>query len=296
MSVAALNKVEMTPKDYKSEVPPVWCPGCGHFGILNGLYRALSELGVDPDNLVITSGIGCSSRTPYFVDSYKMHTLHGRAGAVATGTQLANPDLAVMTVGGDGDGFSIGGGHMPHMARKNINMTYILFDNGIYGLTKGQYSPTSRPELKAYTTPYGGPEEPMNPLLYMLTYKATYVAQAFAGKPRICAELIKQGIAHKGFSFINIYSQCPTFNLIDTIQYYRDLVYEVPEDHDPSNRGAAIELARRKETGPTAGKVPMGLIYQKEAPTLCDKMQEFVDNVGGTPDYDLNKIIDLSRP
>ena len=122
----------------------VWCGGCGHHGVLTGLLRALSELGVDPNYLVSVSGIGCSSRLPYFVKSYKMHTLHGRAGPVATGVQLARPDLAVVVTGGDGDGFSIGGGHMPHLARKNINMTYVLMDNHIYGLTKGQVSPTSR--------------------------------------------------------------------------------------------------------------------------------------------------------
>ncbi|MBF0589607.1 MAG: 2-oxoacid:ferredoxin oxidoreductase subunit beta [Magnetococcales bacterium] len=295
MTASAFHKVEMTPKEYKSSVTPVWCPGCGHFGILNGIYRALSELGVDPENLMMLSGIGCSSRTPYFVQSYKMHTLHGRAGAVATGAQLAAPDKAVMVVGGDGDGFSIGGGHMPHMARKNVNMTYVLFDNGIYGLTKGQYSPTSRPELKAYTTPYGGPEEPMNPLLYMLTYKATYVAQAFAGKPAICADLIKGGLDHDGFSFINIFSQCPTFNKIDTVKFYRSIVEDIPEDHDPSDRQAAMNLALRDRSD-GAGKVPQGLLYRKAKPTLDQRMQEFVELVGGSPDYDKNKIFDMWRP
>ncbi len=283
MTASAFNQCEMTPKEYKSSVTPVWCPGCGHFGILNGIYRALSELGTDPDNLMMISGIGCSSRTPYFVQGYKMHTLHGRAGAVATGAQLMSPGKAVMVVGGDGDGFSIGGGHMPHMARKNINMTYVLFDNGIYGLTKGQYSPTSRPE------------EPMNPLLYMLTYKATYVAQAFAGKPAVCAELIKGGLEHKGFSFINIFSQCPTFNKIDTVKFYRDLVEDIPEDHDPSNRQAAMNLALRDRSGGT-GKVPQGLLYKKDAPTLDDRMKEFVDLVGGSPDYDKRKLLDMWRP
>lgn len=291
MSIAALNQCEMLPKEYKSDVKVVWCPGCGHHGILNGVYRALSEAGVDPKHFVNVSGIGCSSRLPYFVESYKMHTLHGRAGPVATGVHMANPDLAVLITGGDGDGFSIGGGHMPHIARKNVNVTYVLMDNGIYGLTKGQYSPTSRPELKAYTTPYGGPDEPMNPLMYMLTYGATYVAQAFAGKPKICAELIKGALEHKGFSYVNIFSQCPTFNKIDTIEFYRDLVEEIPAGHDPSDMSAAIELARRP-----GGKAPMGLLYKEERPTLADKMADIVKLVGGKPDYDLMKIIDLARP
>ncbi len=211
-----LHRVELKPKEYKSSIPVVWCGGCGHHGVLTGLLRALSEIGVDPNFLVNVSGIGCSSRLPYFVQSYKMHTLHGRAGPVATGVQLARPDLAVVVTGGDGDGFSIGGGHMPHLARKNINMTYVLMDNHIYGLTKGQVSPSSRRVMKAYTTPYGGVDDPMDPILYMLTYGASYVAQAFAGNVKMTAELIKNGMEHKGFSFINVLSQCPTFNQIDT--------------------------------------------------------------------------------
>jgi 2-oxoglutarate/2-oxoacid ferredoxin oxidoreductase subunit beta len=292
MSVAALNKVELKPKEYKSDVSVVWCPGCGHHGILNGIYRALSELGIDPDNMMNISGIGCSSRTPYFIKSYKMHTLHGRAGPVATGAQLAQPEQSVMITGGDGDGFSIGGGHMPHMGRKNVNMTYVIYDNGIYGLTKGQYSPTSRPEMIAYTTPYGGPDEPMNPLLYMLTYGATYVAQAFAGKPKVCAELIKGALEHKGFAYVNIFSQCPSFNKIDTVQYYRDLVADIPEGHDTSDLGAAMNIAR----GLDDGKSPTGLLYKVDKPTLDEKLAEIVTKVGGHKDYDLNKIVDLYRP
>lgn len=292
MSIAALHKKEMAPKEYKSDVNVVWCPGCGHHGILNAILRSLSELGVDPTNLINVSGIGCSSRTPYFMQSYKMHTLHGRAGPVATGAQLARPDQLVCITGGDGDGFAIGGGHMPHMARRNVNLTYILFDNGIYGLTKGQYSPTSRRELKAYTTPYGGPDDPMNPLLYMLTYGATYVAQAFAGKPKVCADLIKGAMEHKGFSYVNIYSQCVTYNRIDTIQYYRDLMREIPEDHDPSDLGAAIELAR----GDTEGHRPMGLLYKAQRETLDERLAAIVTQVGGHKDYDRNKIINLYRP
>ncbi|HIJ83014.1 MAG: pyruvate ferredoxin/flavodoxin oxidoreductase, beta subunit [Magnetococcales bacterium] len=292
MSIGSVKRVDLKPKDYKSEVPVVWCPGCGHHGILSAVYRALSDAGVDPSRLICISGIGCSSRTPYFVNSYKMHTLHGRAGAVATGAQLARPDMAVLVLGGDGDGFSIGGGHMPHMARKNVDITYVLFDNGIYGLTKGQYSPTSRPEMKAYTTPYGGPEEPMNPLLYMLTYGATYVAQAFAGKPGICADLIRGGLEHRGFSYINIYSQCPTFNQIDTIEFYRDLVETVPKDHDVTDLGEAITLSRQS----SAGRAPMGLLYKVNRPTLDQRMHAIVEGVGGSPDYDLNRIIDLHRP
>jgi len=291
MVSATFNKIEMKPKEYKSEVKPVWCPGCGHHGVLASVYRAMSELGIQPSDFINISGIGCSSRLPYFVKYYKMHTLHGRAGAVATGTQLANPKLPVVVTGGDGDGFSIGGGHMPHMARKNVNMSYVLMDNGIYGLTKCQVSPTSRRELKAYTTPYGGVEEPMDPITYMLAYGATYVAQAFAGNPVMCAELIKGAIEHKGFSYVNIFSQCPTFNKIDTAKFYRSIVEEVPEGHDISDKSAAMELSLRP-----GGKAPVGLIYQEDRQTLDEAMAGLVDLVGGSPDYDLTKIIDENRP
>jgi 2-oxoglutarate ferredoxin oxidoreductase subunit beta len=210
---------------------------------------------------------------------------------VATGAQLARPEELVLVTGGDGDAFAIGGGHMPHLGRRNVNITYVLMDNGIYGLTKGQYSPTSRPELKGYTTPYGGPDEPMNTLLYMLTYGATYVAQAFAGKPKLCAELIKGALEHKGCAFVSIFSQCPSFNKIDTIEYYRELVEEIPEGHDTTSIGAAMELARRPN-----GKAPIGLLYQIQKPTLDERLAEIVKKVGGSKDYDINKIIALSKP
>jgi 2-oxoglutarate ferredoxin oxidoreductase subunit beta len=288
-----INKVERKPNDYKSEVKPVWCPGCGHFGVLAGIYRALADLDVDPTHLVNISGIGCSSRTPYFVQSYKMHTLHGRAGPVATGTQLARPDLTVLVTGGDGDGFSIGGGHMPHLARKNVDMTYVMMDNRIYGLTKGQVSPTSRREMKAYTTPYGGVDNPMNPVLYMLTYGATYVGQAFAGNPKMCAGLIKGALSHRGFAFVNILSQCPSFNKIDTVSYFRELVKAAPEGHDITDVDAAMHIVNVAER---EGKAPVGLLYDCERPTLDEAMAALVKKVGGGPDYDLRRIIDRSRP
>ena len=281
----------LRPKDYKSDVSPIWCPGCGHHGVLSSIYRAFAELEINPTEMMTISGIGCSSRLPYFVKSYKMHTLHGRAGAVATGAQLARPELQTLVVGGDGDGFSIGGGHMPHMARKNVNMTYVLMDNRIYGLTKGQVSPTSRQNTKAYTTPYGSVEEPMNPLLYMLTYGATYVAQAAAAKPKQAADLIKGALQHRGFAYVNILSQCPTFNSVDTAKYFRDLTKEIPEDHDTSNHDAAMIIANHSEEA-----LPVGLLYRAERPTLDERMQGLVEKAGGHVDFDLNEIVGLARP
>ena len=288
-----LHKVDLQPRNYKEEISPFWCPGCGHHGVLTGVIKALAEVGVDPTYLVNISGIGCSSRLPYFVRSYRMHTLHGRAGAVATGTHLARPDLPILITGGDGDGFSIGGGHMPHLARKNPNMTYVLMDNHIFGLTKGQVSPTSRSKMKAYTTPYGGVEEPLDPILYMLSYGASFVAQSNATNVKMTAALIKDGMEHRGFSFINVLSNCPSFNEIDDAKYFKSIVEEVPADHDVSDRDAAmhvVNLATRED------KKPVGLLYKVERPTLDERMSALVSHVGGHKDYDLRNIIDLSRP
>ncbi|RLL51320.1 2-oxoacid:ferredoxin oxidoreductase subunit beta [Mariprofundus sp. EBB-1] len=281
----------MKPKDYKSGIPPVWCAGCGNYGALSAIYRALAALQIDPANLVNVSGIGCSSRMPYFLKAYKMHTLHGRAGPIATGLQLARPDLKVLVTGGDGDGFSIGGGHMPHLGRSNVNLTYVLMDNHIYGLTKGQFSPTSRREMKSYTTPYGGIEEPMRPLLYMLTYGASYVAQAYAGNAIMSAELIKGGLEHQGMAYIHLLSQCPTFNKMDTADYFKSIIKEIPASHDTSDLRKAMRLIYKFKD-----KEPVGLLYQTRRPTLDECMAGLVEQAGGSKEYDIHKIIDLARP
>lgn len=284
----------LSPEDYRTPgVASFWCAGCGYHGVLFGLFKALANLNIEPDHLINISGIGCSSRMPYFVQSYKMHTLHGRAGPVATGVQLSRPDLPVIITGGDGDGFSIGGGHMPHLARKNVNLTYILMDNHIYGLTKGQVSPTSRKEMIAYTTPYGGVEEPLNPLKYMLAYGASFVAQTYAAKPNQIAELIEAGVRHKGFAFINILSNCPSFNKIDTPKQIRSIMQDVPADHDISNPIDASLMVNKFEE---EGKEPNGLIYQSSRPTLDEQMARLVTEVEGHADYDVRKIIDLAKP
>ena len=279
------------PKDYDSGVQPVWCAGCGNYGVLAGVYRALAELNIDPANLVNISGIGCSSRLPYFLKAYKMHTLHGRAGPVATGVKLARPDLEVLITGGDGDGFSIGGGHMSPLARTNINLTYVLMDNHIYGLTKGQFSPTSRKAMKGYTTPYGGFEEPLRPLLYMLTYGASYVAQAYAGNAKMCADLISGGLAHKGFAYIHILSPCITFNKVDTADYFKGIIKDIPEKHDISDLHKAMHLIYKFKD-----KEPVGLLYKSHRPTLDVIMADLVRQAGGSKHYDIRKIIDQARP
>ena len=172
---------EYTPQSYKGDEHPIWCPGCGDFGVLASLYNALAGLKINPKDLVVVSGIGCSGRTPGFVKSYGFHSVHGRVLPVALGVKLANPNLEVIGVGGDGDGFAIGGGHIPHAARRNSDMTYLIMDNATYGLTKGQYSPTSQVGFQAGSTPYGNIERPLNPLAMLIAYGATFIGQGYSG-------------------------------------------------------------------------------------------------------------------
>jgi 2-oxoglutarate/2-oxoacid ferredoxin oxidoreductase subunit beta len=197
---------------YRSPDLPTWCPGCGYFGIMDAFYKACRELDLKQENICAVSGIGCSGRTPVFINSYGFHTLHGRSIPVATGLKLAREDLTVFAMAGDGDALGIGGGHLPHVARKNIDITFILFDNSIYGLTKGQSSATTPYEMKTNSHPVGNPDTPLNPIKLALAYGASFVARGFAGDPEGMKEIIKAGTRHKGFSFIQILTPCVTFD------------------------------------------------------------------------------------
>jgi len=262
--------------DYRSKSMPTWCPGCGYFSIVDGLPGALNELGIAPKDTVVVSGIGCSSRFPFFVNTYGFHSLHGRALPVATGIKTANDALTVIAVGGDGDGFAIGGGHVPHPARRNIDITYLLFDNGIYGLTKGQTSPTSAKGFRTTTSPYDNLDQPLNPLLMVLSYGASWVGQAYAGRPQQLESLIKQAIAHRGFSYLHILSPCVTFDKTTrTYDRLGDLVQEVPGDHDASDLVAAMKLAMN-----TANPA-LGVFYRNQRATLADNFDEIMARAGG---------------
>ena len=252
--------IELTPQAYKTDLHPIWCPGCGDFGVLSALYNALAKRHVNPDQLVLVSGIGCSGRTPGFVKSYGFHTVHGRVLPVSLGVKLANPSLEVIGIGGDGDGFAIGGGHIPHAARRNVNITYIVMDNAIYGLTKGQFSPTSSPGLQTGSTPYGNIEQPLNPLAMLIGYGATFVARAYSGKPQQLTDLLIQAMEHKGFAFIDVISPCITF--YNTYKSIPPTLAEMPAGHDPHDRVRAFELAL------SDAKLYLGLFYQAERPTL----------------------------
>jgi 2-oxoglutarate ferredoxin oxidoreductase subunit beta len=265
--------------EYKSGVKPTWCPGCGDFGVLNALYAALRVKGYDPKDVVSVSGIGCSSRLPFFVTSYGFHGLHGRAMPIATGLKAANPDLTVLVFGGDGDAFAIGGDHFMHACRRNVDVTYVVMDNATYGLTKGQASPTSRAGYVTKTTPGGAAEQPINPLALALVCGATFVAQGFSARPKNLTDLIVQGIEHKGFAFIEAFSPCPTFNKLDTFAYYKERVVDVPPDHDPSDLGAALRLAASGE------QIPTGVIYQRPGQVFGEgRLKQLAAGVRGRED------------
>jgi len=237
------DELKLKANAFKSGLKPIWCPGCGDFGVLASAYRAFAELDLDPDNTVIVSGIGCSSRFPGFVATYGFHGVHGRALPTAMGVKLGNPDLNVIAVGGDGDGFAIGGGHFPHAARRNIDITYVMMNNQTYGLTKGQVSPTSLHEQKSPSTPFGNLEEPMNVLATAIAADCSFVAQGASFRSKELTELIVEGIKQPGFSFVDAFSPCTAFN--NTTQEWKESVYNLAADHDSSSRPAAFAAALR---------------------------------------------------
>jgi len=265
--------MELTVNDYKSNVKPIWCPGCGDYAVLNALLRAFAQLQLDPARTVVASGIGCSSRFPAFVKTYGIHGVHGRPLPLATGIKLANPDLTVVAVGGDGDGFSIGGGHFPHAARRNIDLVYIVMDNSIYGMTKGQPSPTSPEELKTKASPYGTLEEPLNPIMMALAYDATFVACAFSGQLKEMIELFVQALQHPGFAFIQVLSPCVTFH--NTYDLYRNNVRPLPAEHDPADKLSALKLALETEVQYT------GLFYRNASrPAYSQLQRQLIEQAG----------------
>jgi 2-oxoglutarate ferredoxin oxidoreductase subunit beta len=273
---------ELTPQSYKTDEHPIWCPGCGDFGVLASLYNALAALRIPPKDLVVVSGIGCSGRTPGFIKSYGFHSVHGRVLPVALGVKVANPALHVIGVGGDGDGFAIGGGHIPHAARRNPDLVYLVMDNSTYGLTKGQYSPTSPTGFQAGSTPYGNIEQPLNPLAMLIAYGATFVGQGYSGKPKELTDLVVKAMEHKGFAFLNVLSPCITF--YNTYKVIPPRLREVPKEHDVSDRAAAFALALETE------HVQLGVFYQTVRPTFEDGVAEVMRKAQATSPPRLEEI------
>ena len=233
-------------KDFKSDLKPIWCPGCGDYGVVQAIYRALASIGRPPHEIAFVSGIGCSSRIPGYTTAYGFNTVHGRALPIAQGIKLSRPELLVLAAGGDGDGFSIGGGHVPHCIRRNPDITYIVMDNHIYGLTKGQLSPTSPRGLTTASSVYGSLEDPVNPLLYVLAYGARFVAQGTPADMTGLANIIEEAIRFPGFAFVNVQSPCVTYGHPEAQlkQHKAEMKPLASTEHDPTDRLAAMKLAQ----------------------------------------------------
>ena len=260
MATAAAAAKHVSLADLKGKVDPDWCPGCGDFGVLAAVQKALLELQIPNYNVVTISGIGCSSNFPGFINTYGMHTLHGRALAVATGVKLANHELTVLVTGGDGDGFGIGGNHFLHTMRRNVDLLYIVMDNQIYGLTTGQTSPTSRVGMKTKSMPFGSIEAPVNPISLALSAGATFVARGFSGEQKHLTELIKQGIQHSGFSFLDVFSPCVTYNHDNTYQWFRPRVKKLEDDaaYDSGDWVGAMEKSLLWDD-----EIPIGKFFER---------------------------------
>lgn len=305
-------------EDFENANEVRWCPGCGDYAILAALQKTLPELGLPPEQHVFVSGIGCAGRLPYYMNAYGFHTIHGRAMAVATGVKAMREDLSVWVITGDGDSLSIGGNHLIHCLRRNPDITILLFNNRVYGLTKGQYSPTSKPGQITKTSPEGVSQQPVNPLLLALSAGATFVARAVDKDPNHLSQILKLAHAHKGTSLVEIYQDCHIFNngafddfavkgnrAANTIMlssgkplvfgkeneyrldlqedglYKRDNTEEANYIHDPANFMHALRLASLDFP---AFPVPLGVYYQQEKPVFqlsnrCEKKMEDLDSL-----------------
>lgn len=273
-------------KDFRNNVKPNWCPGCGDFSVQAAIQRAAANVGLEPENLAVVSGIGCSGRISGYINSYGLHGIHGRSLPIAQGVKMANRDLTVIASGGDGDGFAIGMGHTIHSIRRNIDITYIVMDNQIYGSTKGQTSPRSAAGFKTKSTPHGSIEQAISPMEMALTAGATFVAQSFSTDLKDLTALIEAGIQHKGFSLINVFSPCVTYNKVNTYDWFKENLTKLSdiEGYDPSSREVAMNTLMKHD-----GLVT-GLIYQnKERQSYQQLLKGYSEDPLVDSDLNLNE-------
>jgi 2-oxoglutarate ferredoxin oxidoreductase subunit beta len=277
MSVVTLP--EFVPNDYKTDLKPVWCAGCGDFGALTSMYRAMAQLQLEPWNTVVVSGIGCSSRLPGYVDTYGFNGVHGRSLTLAAGIKVARPELNVIAMGGDGDGLAIGGNHFMHAARRNLDVSYFIMDNEIYGLTKGQAAPTTPAGDKTKSTHYGNPEPSVDPCELAISFGATWVARGFSGDPKSLVDLMVRAISHRGFAFLNVMSPCVTWRGDDQFKTLKAKQKAIPADHDSSSRAEALKYTRE------VGVMSTGILYEVKEPSLLDRLDEVkrLSLAGGPP-------------
>lgn len=258
--------------DY-SGIKPTWCPGCGNFGILKALNKAFVELELEPHQVLLVSGIGQAGKLPHYTKSNVFNSLHGRPIPPAIGAKIANPELVVIAVSGDGDAYGEGGNHFVHACRRNHDITYLVHNNQVYGLTKGQASPTSDPGFVTKTTPYGA-DAPLNPIALAIISGATFVGRSFAGDIDHLSSLITKGISHKGFALIDILQPCVSFNHKNTFKWYHERVYKLENEdgYNPNDKQMALEKAQ--EWG---DKIPIGVIYRNEIPTYEEQLPALND-------------------
>ncbi|EGQ2831882.1 2-oxoacid:ferredoxin oxidoreductase subunit beta [Staphylococcus pseudintermedius] len=263
-------------KDYRNNVKPNWCPGCGDFSVQAAIQKAAANVGLEPDEVALITGIGCSGRLSGYVNSYGVHSIHGRALPLAQGVKMANRDLTVIASGGDGDGYAIGMGHTIHALRRNMNITYIVMDNQIYGLTKGQTSPSSAPGFVTKTTPKGNIEQNVAPLELALSSGATFVAQGFSSDIKALTKIIEDAINHDGFSFVNVFSPCVTYNKINTYDWFKENLTAIDdiENYDVSNKQAALQTVIEHDS------LVKGIVYQD---TTTPSYESQIDGLAETP-------------
>ncbi|SDH68041.1 2-oxoacid:ferredoxin oxidoreductase subunit beta [Alteribacillus bidgolensis] len=275
----------ITFKDFRNDVKPNWCPGCGDFSVQAAIQRAAASAGLTPENMAVISGIGCSGRISGYIKSYGLHGIHGRSLPIAQGVKMANRDLTVIASGGDGDGYAIGMGHTVHAMRRNIDLTYIVMDNQIYGLTKGQTSPRSAAGFVTKSTPHGAIEKTLSPMELAVSSGATFVAQSFSKDLKDLTAIIEAGIKHKGFSFINVFSPCVTYNKVNTYDWFKEHLISLNEieEYDPSSREMAMETIIEHES------LVKGIIYQdKERPSYQDLANGYAEQPLAHSDIELH--------
>ncbi|MDB5085994.1 MAG: 2-oxoacid ferredoxin oxidoreductase [Bacilli bacterium] len=268
--------------DFKYD-KPTWCPGCGDYTVLAAMQQACVGLGLEPEQVCCVSGIGCAGKIAQHFGGYGFHSLHGRSIPTATGIKLANQELVVIAAGGDGDGYGIGLGHSLHAMRRNIDITYIVMDNHIYGLTTGKLSPNSQKGFKTKTSPKGSAEDPIRPVEMAIVTGSSFVAQAFSGNVKQMVSIFEQGIKHKGFSLINVFSPCVTFNKVNTYDWFKEHIVNMDEDEsfDPTNRMDALRRVHEVES------VCTGVIYREERPAFHETMLGASETAGVHLDLDL---------
>ncbi len=273
-----------TLKDYKGQLT-AWCPGCGNFGILRTFKETMVELNIEPHQFTIVSGIGQASKFPHYVKCNTFNGLHGRTLPVATGIRLANHEMLVMAVAGDGDCYGEGGNHLLHAIRRNINVKLFVHDNQIYGLTKGQASPTSMEGMKTKNQPFGVLSEQLNPMALAVALDCSFVARGFSGDNEHLKKLIKEAVNHKGFTLVDILQPCVTFNKINTYEWYRQRVYHIESGYNPADRIGAFKKALEWEE-----RIPIGIIYRNHRPILEEKVPVIKDKPLVRQSFEISKL------